>query len=140
MNLALVLCLPLGGLLGDQIGFCIIANNTNNTNSNTNTNATCVPWSPAELVSAQNKGFRRAMQSALLLFIALVVPAFGVINIASVSGVVLGQGIFVITLGVFGANLPAFMASLFEKRLRYSGLGIGEDCDACVMMVTLADA
>jgi hypothetical protein len=36
----------------------------------------------------------------------------------------MGQALFAIALGIFGGNLPAFLVSMFEPHLCYSGVGL----------------
>jgi hypothetical protein len=67
------------------------------------------------------------MQAGMTLMLFTAVPAFALISTRSIGGVLLGQSCLIIAVGLYGANLPAFMVSQFQERTRYSGVGIGKD-------------
>lgn len=135
MNMALVVTLPLGGALGDALvcmssGSRLLLPSSSSSQvsgsglSKEGPHATKNETMKREQLE-QDLGFQRAMKFSLVLMMILVVPAFVLICSATLRGAILGQGIFVLCMGLFGGNLPAFMASMFEAKLRYSGIGIG---------------
>lgn len=109
MNLCLVFMLPIGGFIGDMIGYCTTY--TGNIKSSKN------------IIKIQNQGFRFIMMVATFLAFSLSIVAFGLLTTKSSLGTIYGQGIFVFILGLFGGNLPALMVSQFNRNVCYSGIG-----------------
>jgi MFS family permease len=100
MNAALVVVFPFCGRLGDYVG---------------------------SVIRDDDRGFQLTMQAGMTLMLFTAVPAFALISTRSIGGVLLGQSCLIIAVGLYGANLPAFMVSQFQERTRYSGVGIGKD-------------
>ena len=125
MNVMVAICLPLGGLFGDWIGSNYIKFNSLGYN-----------WK--EMLVTQEKGFQYGLIIALLIAIIVVIPGFALICTKSVEGAILGQTLFVIFVSMYGGNLPAFMVSLFDIKLRYSGVGISYNIAHAIFSSTVA--
>jgi MFS family permease len=95
-TIGLIICFPLCGLLGDMFG---------------------------EKYENHEKGFILVMKMGLISAILLSIPAFLSICTKSELGAVLGQFCFVLSLSLFGSNLPAYMLVRFPASKRYSGIG-----------------
>jgi MFS family permease len=91
-NLALNLCLPLGGMLGDLLG----------DNSYT--------------------GVRIVMQAATLVVLCSAIPIFMLFSIGTASSVTLGFIPAVISLSVFGSNLPVYILHQYSTMQRHVGV------------------
>lgn len=98
-NFILVVCLPIGGWLGDLIG-----------------------WQ----ISDHEKGNITTMKLAIYLFLITVIPSFIFFTTRNTVFVSIGQILLTFPIAMFGANLPAFMASRFPVSLRFSGVGVGK--------------
>lgn len=97
MLTVLVILLPFGGFLGD-----IMAHK----------------WKSNLL------GYRRAMALGCLITIIFGVPAFYLINLHEVWSVCLGQGIFALSLCIYGSIMAVVMVHQFETQYRYLAMGI----------------
>jgi MFS transporter, MHS family, proline/betaine transporter len=98
MNLGVAVILPLGGYLGDLLG----GNRS---------------------VALQDLAFQRVMMIGLVIGIIVFIPAFALICTRTTTGASIGQALIVLSLGIFGGNLPAFMVSQFEMNYRFKGVG-----------------
>lgn len=97
MNFALVFVFPFAGMLGDYVGV---------------------------KVGDEDRGLKIVMILGALFMVTFAVPCFLLICTRQLPYVIIGLLGFVVSMALFGANLPAFMCSLFSPHLRYSGVGI----------------
>lgn len=97
-NVALVVAFPWAGILGDTMG--------------------------RKLGNART-GFRLVMMAGVSVMAVLAVPAFMLLGTRTIWGVLLAELVFIVAMSLFGANLPAYMVSLFPVSLRYTGVGVG---------------
>lgn len=137
MSCLLVIVLPIGGIMGD----CVENSLTYTVTSKyTETNAieinpffdkdssvlaveTVLPIS-GKYALKRDIGYQYVMILGLFIAICSTVPAFGLICTRTVTGAILGQSILVLSLGLFGGNLPVFLVSQFDRDFRYSGIGV----------------
>lgn len=96
-NLLLVLCLPLGGYVGDLLGGRVLY---------------------------PGKATRTVLQVAVFIMVSVVLPAFMLIRTKEVYLVALGLFLLAVPVALFGGNLPVFMITHFEHSLRFSGVGL----------------
>jgi MHS family proline/betaine transporter-like MFS transporter len=99
-NMFLVVVLPIGGYFGDWLG--------------------------VRMKDNPEKGTMLAMKLSIYGFLILLIPCFLLFMTRDGYLVTLGQCLLVIPIGVYGANLPAFLVSRFSVAMRFSGVGIGE--------------
>jgi MHS family proline/betaine transporter-like MFS transporter len=66
-------------------------------------------------------GRKVALILASILFIALTVPLFAMLDGATLTGIILIQIAFGILLTVNDGTLPCFLTEIFPTRVRYSG-------------------
>lgn len=99
MNILLFISFPVFGHLGDLLG----------------TYFQCT----------SRDGSQRMLTTGAASMMILSVPAFSLLHTRSLPLVVLGQFLFVLALGTYGSNLPAFMVSSFPSALRCTGVGLG---------------
>jgi MHS family proline/betaine transporter-like MFS transporter len=78
-SLILTLIFPLGGLFGDYIGMKI---------------------------GNEDEGYRKVLQLGLIIMIIFCIPAYALISTRTYSGAIVGNLIFLISLTIFGSNLP----------------------------------
>ncbi len=78
------------------------------------------------------------MKISIILMIALIIPAFGLMNTNTVAGAVLAQVIFTVSLALYGASLPSFIVQRFTKTHRYTILGISYNISNAIFAGTIS--
>jgi len=78
------------------------------------------------------------MKVSIILMIALIIPAFGLMNTNTVSGAVLAQLIFTVSLSLYGASLPSFIVQRFTKTHRYTILGLSYNISNAIFAGTIS--
>jgi MHS family proline/betaine transporter-like MFS transporter len=78
------------------------------------------------------------MKISIVIMLALVVPAFGLMNTNTVKGAVLAQLIFTVSLALYGATLPSFIVHRFTKTMRYTILGISYNISNAIFAGTIS--
>ncbi|RYH25999.1 MFS transporter [archaeon] len=96
-NLLLVVCLPLGGYVGDLLGVH---------------------------VRYPGKATKTVLQLSIFIMVAVALPAFMLIRTKDVASAGLGLFLLAIPVALFGGNLPVYMITHFEHSLRFSGVGL----------------
>ena len=114
-NALLVAGLPLGGYLGDWVGKKI---------SDYRGLQKGAHVGGLDVSRDQQLGFRVVMALGASLMVVVALPAFALITTCNTANAALAQLLFVISMSLFGGNLPALMLDLFPLELRYSGVGI----------------
>lgn len=71
-----------------------------------------------------DNGYRRVLMIGCAITTVFGAPAFALINHRKLWSAALGQLVFVISISIYGGNLPALIVEQFTVRHRYSGLGI----------------
>jgi hypothetical protein len=111
MLIVLVSCLPVGGIIGDLMmarARCVHPSCT----SFRPTSITLPPPLPSPSCHSSRDnllGYRRTMAFACLITIVFAVPAFALINMKQVWSVCLGQGIFAVSLSLYGSLMVVVM-------------------------------
>jgi len=97
ITLVMILIFPLAGWIGDVIG---------------------------KYLNDRKAGNRVAMMIATVLMIFSALPAMYLITNKDILGMIFGLLIWIISISLFGANLPSFMVFKFSKKIRYLAIGI----------------
>jgi MFS transporter, MHS family, proline/betaine transporter len=97
MTLFLIFLMPLAGMLGDYLSY---------------------------LYGDSDNGYRRILMIGCAITTVFGAPAFALINHRQLWSAAIGQMVFVISIAIYGGNLPALIVEQFTVKHRYSGLGI----------------
>ena len=97
MTLLLIFLMPLAGMLGDYI---------------------------SHIYGDSDNGYRRILMIGCAITTVFGAPAIALINHRELWSAAIGQMVFVISISIYGGNLPALIVEQFTVRHRYSGLGI----------------
>ena len=97
MTLLLIFLMPFAGMIGDYM---------------------------SHIYGDTDNGYRRILMFGCAITTVFGAPAFALINHRQLWSAALGQMVFVISISIYGGNLPALIVEQFTVRHRYSGLGI----------------
>lgn len=114
MMLLLVICLPIAGYAADMLDKYYY----DSTDS--------------------NMGNLLLMKIGIVIMVALIIPAFGLMNTNTVAGAVLAQVIFTVSLALYGGSLPSFIVQRFAKSYRYTILGISYNISNAIFAGTIS--
>lgn len=112
MNGLLVIVFPLFGKFGDYMG---------------------------KVYADPDMGIAMTMKLGLLCGILFPIPVMLLMCTGDIYHILAGYALLIITMSLFGSNLPAYLVGQFHKHQRYSGMGIGryvmctysKDCTLC---------
>jgi hypothetical protein len=97
MTLLLIFFMPLAGMMGDYM---------------------------QHIYGESDNGYRRILMIGCAITTVFGAPAFALINHRQIWSAAMGMMVFVVSIAIYGGNLPALIVEQFTVRHRYSGLGI----------------
>lgn len=71
-----------------------------------------------------DNGYRRILMIGCAITTVFGAPAFALINHRQIWSAAMGMLVFVVSISIYGGNLPALIVDMFTVRHRYAGLGI----------------
>ena len=97
MTLLLIVLMPCAGMVGDYM---------------------------QHIYGESDNGYRRILMIGCAITTVFGAPAFALINNRQIWSASIGMMVFVVSIAIYGGNLPALIVEQFTVRHRYAGLGI----------------